>query len=345
MSDEVPRQATKERRIVGTGLVCLDVVRLPDGRTQTFAGGTCGNVLAILAYLGWTSTPVARLSRDSAGENVEKDLEQWGVELDHLHCEPQASTPVIVETLRVTTSGYPVHKFSLRCPTCKGWFPTYRPVTVGSAETTLDTVKQSDVFFYDRASPGALVMAAAAKKAGATIVFEPASIGNPSHFGDSVRLADIVKYSRDRFDQIGYIESDAGPALEVMTLGEDGLRFRKRNRSGAMGRWYHLEAVPTPILKDSAGAGDWTTALLIDEIAGRQQFSRDLTVAELTKILSYAQAAAAWSCQFEAPRGGMYVSSPEDFRRAVDDSAHDATSLPEEVDQARAATDFCPSCK
>ena len=56
--------------IVGTGLVALDVV-IDDESPQVqrlFAGGTCGNVLTILSFLGWNSFPVARIAKDSAGE-------------------------------------------------------------------------------------------------------------------------------------------------------------------------------------------------------------------------------------------------------------------------------------
>ena len=46
--------------VVGTGLVALDVVVSGDD-VKYFAGGTCGNVLTCLSYLGWDAKPVARL--------------------------------------------------------------------------------------------------------------------------------------------------------------------------------------------------------------------------------------------------------------------------------------------
>ena len=41
--------------VVGTGLVALDVVINSDVHRppRLWAGGTCGNVLTILSYLGW----------------------------------------------------------------------------------------------------------------------------------------------------------------------------------------------------------------------------------------------------------------------------------------------------
>ena len=45
--------------VVGTGLVALDIVINSDVHRppQLWAGGTCGNVLTILSYLGWHAYP------------------------------------------------------------------------------------------------------------------------------------------------------------------------------------------------------------------------------------------------------------------------------------------------
>src|SRR6516165_2186734 len=67
--------------IVGIRLVVLDVIvsAQPGAPTRCRAGGTCGNVLAALAYLGWTSYPIARLGDDPAGRALANDLARWGV--------------------------------------------------------------------------------------------------------------------------------------------------------------------------------------------------------------------------------------------------------------------------
>ena len=333
------------RTVVGTGLVCLDILQSPDQPDRNFSGGTCGNVLAILAYLGWRSYPVARLDSDSAGELVAKDLEHWGVSQNFLRTEPVASTPVIVEKLRLTTAGDPVHSFSFRCPGCRGWLPTYRAVTARSASEQLDRLPKADVFFFDRPSPGALVLAKHAREQGSLVVFEPASAGNPRHFTEAVACSDVVKYSHERLEGLDGLEDvRSGPSLEVMTLGEDGLRFRKRTRAGAMGSWHHLEGISAPVLRDTAGAGDWTTAMLIDRLTEHDCSVSELTIATLTKDLVAAQYAATWSCQFEGARGGMYVTSPEQFREELSGAA----SLPDvgtlAASDAAGPSEFCPTC-
>ena len=54
--------------VAGTGLVALDVVinHATGSPQKVFAGGTCGNVLTILSYLGWLSYPIARMDRDAS---------------------------------------------------------------------------------------------------------------------------------------------------------------------------------------------------------------------------------------------------------------------------------------
>ena len=81
-----PLRVNRNPVVIGTGLVALDVV-IPNGLEsdpQLRAGGTCGNVLTALAYLGWSSYPIARLSEDGASKLVAADLRQWGVNLDLL---------------------------------------------------------------------------------------------------------------------------------------------------------------------------------------------------------------------------------------------------------------------
>jgi len=67
--------------VIGTGLLALDIVFSADDAMapQFYAGGTCGNVLVILSYLGWKSYPVARLNEDAASGYVVKDLKRWAV--------------------------------------------------------------------------------------------------------------------------------------------------------------------------------------------------------------------------------------------------------------------------
>src|SRR4051794_11245876 len=104
--------AGQQPAAAGTGFVALDVV-LRDGdpgRAWPGAGGTCGNVLSVLSYLGWASYPVARLADDWAAARAATDLARRGVRGDFLFREPGGSTPVVVERLTVGPDGQGSHR-------------------------------------------------------------------------------------------------------------------------------------------------------------------------------------------------------------------------------------------
>src|ERR1700730_15920896 len=89
--------------VVGTGLVALDMVLSADrearGSLQCFAGGTCGNVLTVLSYLGWKASPVGRFSPGPAAERVLADLRRWNVSTDLLSVDADGSTPIIIQRI------------------------------------------------------------------------------------------------------------------------------------------------------------------------------------------------------------------------------------------------------
>src|SRR5262249_7456775 len=66
------------------------------------------------------------------------------------------------------------------------------------------------------------------------------------------------------------------------------------------------ESLKAPVVKDTAGAGDWCTAGLLHQIAqdGAAGLLR-LTPEDLESALRFGQALAAWNCGFVGARGGM----------------------------------------
>lgn len=174
--------------VVGTGLMALDVV-MPYGASrpsQRLAGGTCGNVLAILSYLGWGAFPVSRLKDDVASRNLRDDLKQWSVHLDFVSVSPEGSTPVFVHRIGRTEAGDAIHSFTRRCPGCGSTLPGYKAPTAGAIEQLLPTIPKSEVFFFDRASRGSLVLAKHCAAKGALVMFEPSGLGEPHLFREAV---------------------------------------------------------------------------------------------------------------------------------------------------------------
>ena len=54
--------------------------------------------------------------------------------------------------------------------------------------------------------------------------------------------------------------------LEIITLGEEGLDYRFKN-----GKWIHSEPINIDGLIDSAGAGDWCSAGIIEKLSGMEK--------------------------------------------------------------------------
>ena len=307
-------------KVFGTGLIALDLVIGPDPETpvRSWTGGTCGNVLSILAYLGWDAYPIARMNDDVASDRVRADMKRWGVHLDWADCAPTADTPIIVQEIRRGRDGRPDHRFSWSCPRCGTWLPPFRAITADAAERVRPALVGASVFFLDRLSRGILALAAEASAHGALVVFEPSSKSTDKLMAEALALAHVVKYADHRLAGIGGVmASGSATLLQVQTLGDQGLRYRHRLRRD-VSRWMHLESVPAPRLADTCGAGDWCTAGLIAKAAvgGRKGFRR-AGARGVRAALRYGQALAAWNCGFEGARGGMYAVSRQAFKRQI----------------------------
>ena len=297
-------------RIFGTGLIALDLVigAGPETPVRCWAGGTCGNVLCILAWLGWDAYPVARMGGDAAAERVRADMARWGVHFDWSTCAPATPTPIVVQEIRRGRDGRPRHRFSWSCPRCGEWLPPFRAVTVSAVERIKPALAGGSVFFLDRLSRASLTLAAEASAHGAVIVFEPSNKATDKLMSEGLALAHVLKYADDRLASFrGAMDDGSAPLVEVSTLGERGLCYRHRLRRG-VSDWMHLEAVSTPRLADACGSGDWCTAGFIAKAAvDGQEGLRRAGARGVRAALQYGQALAAWNCCFEGARGGMYA--------------------------------------
>jgi len=305
--------------VVGTGLVALDVVIADNVTTDPIlcAGGTCGNVLTALAFLGWHSYPIARLRSDAASKRVIEDLKHWGVKLDFVSLSDCGSTPVVVQHIRKNSAGERSHSFSRKCPACGAWLPWYKAVKAATIPDLSTRLPKADVFYFDRTSRGAVTLAQNARKAGSIVMFEPSSESDPSLFADALAAAHIVKVASDRLRGNEDLIDARTPLLLIETLGAQGLRYAVKRTSGRR-TWKTLPAFRVAQVRDSAGAGDWCTAGIISSLGllSPEKLAKT-TFEKIQAALKHGQAMASWTCQYDGARGGMYVSSKDDFERAV----------------------------
>ena len=310
----------------GTGLVALDVIFSAD-RTRpprVAAGGTCGNVLAILSFLGWDAFPIARLADDAVSDLVRADLARHRVALDFASQAPTAETPVIVQQNRIARNGTPEHRFSVTCPACGAWFPSFRAVTADSASLVMEAVADAApsgftprVFFFDRVSRGALLLARFFADRGALVVFEPVGVGDPRLFAEALATTHVLKYSHERLPELADRRTTASrPLLELETRGEDGLRYRSPLLPTRA--WRRHGAVPASPVVDTAGAGDWCTAVLLSALAaGGVAGFVDTCQRHVSDAVRYAQAAAAIACTYEGARGAADALGRDAFVRVA----------------------------
>lgn len=304
---------------VGAGLVALDIVMngSPNSPIKLYAGGSCGNVLTILSYLGWSSYPVARLKKNKATKELLCDFKSWSVNTNLISQTDGGSTPLIIHRITKNNQGNPIHKFEFRDPKTGNWFPPYKPVLLKDVNRILSKQPTPQVFYFDRQTPSSLELAKKFKTQGSIIFFEPASITNSIIFQKCLKVADIVKFSQDRIKNYSGLFQSQQVILEIETMGIEGSRFRfghdLKNK-----KWTKLTPYKIGFVVDAAGAGDWCSAGIISKIGvrGKEGFN-NISEKEIIDAINYGQALGALNCYFDGARGLMYNLSKNDLNSFV----------------------------
>ena len=115
-------------------------------------------------------------------------------------------------------------------------------------------------------------------------------------------MADIVKFSEQRIKELQQFEGYSDK-LFIQTQGAKGLSYSFNSE------WIHLEPVLNESVVDTAGAGDWTAAALINGLYKDKviQGIGSLSRIEIETALNEAQKIGAKSCSYEGARGMMQV--------------------------------------
>ncbi len=291
---------------IGTGLVCLDILmRGNEEKAVSYkVGGTCGNVMMILAYMGWESYPVARLNGSDYSRTMLEDMVANGVHTDFVSTFDDGATPVIIQHNIIDKDGNPTHKFTFK-GNKGGFFLDYKPITkkVGMQVAESLTFKPT-VFFFDRMNPATVAIAEYFHGKKILVFFEPSSIrGNIRLFDRCLANSDIIKFSDQRLADTSFAKAYQDK-LFIQTLGSKGLRFNLFNQG-----WKMIPAVPNNKVVDTSGAGDWTTATFLDAMVDAGISSiHELTEPLVKALLEKAQEKGSESCSYEGARGLMEKS-------------------------------------
>lgn len=294
--------------IAGAGFVTLDVTLDQAFRvTYRGVGGTTGNVLSILAFLGWRSVPVVRVGSDAIGREVLREFSALGIDVRHMGADASLETPLTFQ-FAAQPSGAP--RYGFECPSCGKARRFRRELIDTGFRAALDDVSSTNVFFFDRVTPGAVEMAQTARESGAVVFFEPSTIGpDAALFAMALRASHVVKYSAERIAGSVSDLLDSG-FVEIQTMGARGLRFRKHSLAPD---WVTLPALPVSGIADTSGAGDWCSAGFIhalDQLA-QDCAPQDLSYNKIYDSLRKAQAIAALSCRHIGARGLMRAAQAD----------------------------------
>lgn len=327
--------------ITGAGLIVLDAIINNGSKAPIFrTGGTCGNVLAGLSFLGWKSTSISRTGMDTAGKILIKDLLENGVDVSHITRERNLSTPRIIENLK-SNGKFSKHSFPLCCPTCHAFLPRFRSPRLDAINDILVAEKIPDVYFFDRVTPATLKLASAYRDMGTLIFFEPSNLKYNAKLEEAIRLSHIMKFSDNEentnvhnIEDLPIMEKIEPyvPNLVIRTLGGKGLIFSFKGSK----KWQFQKSFDSNILKDSCGAGDWCTVGFLFHL---QELAKDHNI-ELLEILGkrklvkktliFAQRLASLSCGFIGARGLSNSMDKKKILKVINsfDKANSSIKLP-----------------
>jgi fructokinase len=272
------------------GYMPLDVI--DDGTApRRRAGGTAGNVAAILAFLGWDAALAGRVGDDRAGEELLSDLMHAGVDCRLVDRDRGAATTRLVHRI---ADGE--HCYLYTCPHCAQKLPRSRPLTLERLDTVMAARDRPDVYFFDRVNAATIALAEHYAQAGTLVVYEPSTPASASLLQRAIAAATIVKGSVEHGPGlVASYEGGRPGQLRVITEGSAGARFRLGN-----GRWQRVGVYEVPLV-DASGAGDWTTAGMLHALAGIS----NPTQQHVWEAIEFGHSFAALNCAVPGARGLM----------------------------------------
>ena len=298
-----------KKTVIGSGVYNLDTIVQRDypewPRLRPFTdrtvleevGGTCGNVMCILSWLGWKAMPQAALDDSPEGLKMTADLQRYGCNCRFVTNTPGGGTTLLRCTHKQDADGRKTIAFRTGSPGGSR-FPKRRYLRVrDEAPAFLDRLDEAPgVYFFDEPAAGHRLIARTLRERGSLVYFEPSRLASTADF-DAVAASDIVKFSGENVPDVSF--TDRFPdKLFIQTLGGEGIRFRLRD-----GGWIHVPPKDCEDVVDWEGAGDWTTAAFLNRLAAMGIPFAGLTEASLVEALEAAQVVASKSVRFLSSKG------------------------------------------
>lgn len=291
----------KKLTCLGAGTFPLDNLQEKNGKDvktiYQHVGGTCGNVMSILAWMGWHTLPAARIDDSETGLLIKADLESYGCDTRFVSNTPDGGTTILDIIHKTGHDGKPKTAYMAHSPR-GGRFVNHRFWTLKQAQTLFDSLEEMpDVFFFDRCAPGNILLAQLFHERGVLVYYEPNEPVD-RNFLRAVAASNIVKFSDEKHPDVSFTE-DFTDKLFIQTMNEKGLRFKLRADG-----WITIPPEPNPHAVDGEGAGDWTTSAFINEMGHHHMLTFDkIHQPNVTHCLQEAQRMASMSVSYIGAKG------------------------------------------
>lgn len=298
-----------KKTVIGSGIYNLDIIVVrnypawPQPRPFTDhtvleeIGGTCGNVMCMLSWLGWKAMPQVCLDDSPEGLKAASDLQRYGCDCRYLTNTPEGGTTLLKCTHKKTPDGRKTISFRAGSPGGSRFPKRHFLRARDEAPAFLEQLDACPgVYFFDDPAAGHRLIAGSLREKGTVVFFEPSKVETKAEL-EAVGVSDIIKFSGENVPDITFTEHFSDK-LFIQTLGAEGLRFKLRGNA-----WVHVPPVPCENVVDWEGAGDWTTSAFLNQLASSGIPFAEQTDASISEALSAAQKVAAKSVGFLSSKG------------------------------------------
>ena len=329
-------------KILGAGLICVDVVRNNDS-TKIMNGGSCANVISVLAQIGYNCS-VIREKYSGVFETFLSDtLNSLGVK-EAFYRHSKSGAPRIIEDLSAFE-----HSFYTICPCCGEKILSLKLPSESDVQIIEDQFGDIDVFYCDRTSPGIRYLMNKVSSQNGIVIYEPNSARNLKGLLETSAMADILKFSKDRIS-ISVAERIRTECkklkLIISTDGARGLSFSYRTISAEMSPWITIPSIFSGPVIDSSGAGDWLTAGFLSELL-KDRYSLSLESLtdekEIENMLNRGMKYSQLCCAAIGAQGVFYSAKySQELRKMT--SYGDTHKKPQLDSKSVLGKDTCPLC-
>lgn len=227
-------------------------------------GGSCGNVLSLLARCGWHAVPFLYIDDSETGITLKNLLEKEGVDVSHVHVTPDADS-VRIKFIHELYN----NEDSKRVIKCSGKgklqinriFPTGVEIINFLNSHTSHLIP--NCFYSDRLFPGIHVVQAAIPNT-TIFYYEPNHMKDVVSQQSIIEKCTVIKFSAEIISPHFFDTIETPNTIIICTKGAKGVSLKKRDAE-----WINIPAYnSTTAAVDSTCAGDCFSASFINSLGG-----------------------------------------------------------------------------